>query len=80
MAGASPCARHEGKAEGEADLPRHPLHPEGGVAGGHPPPQDHPKNARSRLDVVGPAGFEEEKAGNGIRTRDPDLGKVVLYH
>jgi len=19
-------------------------------------------------------------AGNGIRTRDPDLGKVVLYH
>jgi hypothetical protein len=22
----------------------------------------------------------EAGAGNGIRTRDPDLGKVVLYH
>jgi hypothetical protein len=28
-----------------------------------------------RTSVSGIAG-----AGNGIRTRDPDLGKVVLYH
>ena len=27
-----------------------------------------------------PAGEEEVGAGNGIRTRDFDLGKVALYH
>jgi hypothetical protein len=25
-------------------------------------------------------GCKSAGAGNGIRTRDPDLGKVVLYH
>ena len=26
-----------------------------------------------------PLGYAANRAGNGIRTRDPDLGKVVLY-
>jgi hypothetical protein len=26
------------------------------------------------------ANFNESGAGEGIRTLDPDLGKVVLYH
>ena len=30
---------------------------------------------RERMD-----GCKNVGAGNGIRTRDPDLGKVVLYH
>ena len=40
-----------------------------------------------RTEVSGGAGGVrirasegETGAGNGIRTRDPDLGKVVLYH
>jgi hypothetical protein len=27
-----------------------------------------------------PVDPKKTGAGNGIRTRDPDLGKVVLYH
>ena len=36
-----------------------------------------------RVDAPDPNASGDEKkngAGNGVRTRDPNLGKVVLYH
>ena len=44
-------------------------------------------HARAAIVALGPGknktpvhrGFEESGAGNETRTRDPDLGKVVLY-
>ena len=36
--------------------------------------------ARGGEEVEHPVGLEEIGAGNGIRTRDFDLGKVALYH
>jgi hypothetical protein len=36
--------------------------------------------ARSARLTAAPGSREEDGAGNGIRTRDFDLGKVALYH
>lgn len=38
--------------------------------------------AAKRRPVIGPVVCHERKsgAGEGARTLDPDLGKVVLYH
>ena len=32
------------------------------------------------LGYAATRGLEKNGAGNGVRTRDPNLGKVVLYH
>jgi hypothetical protein len=37
------------------------------------------KQRRGNGSVRSPAGSIERRAGNGTRTRDPNLGKVVLY-
>ena len=39
---------------------------------------DKPLNAQRKKPGIKP-GFLEYGAGNETRTRDPDLGKVVLY-
>jgi len=47
------------------------------------PEMTNPKNRKAR-DMRGPlsnfAILRNSGAGEGIRTLDPDLGKVVLYH
>ena len=53
------------------------------AAGGFEPP--HRGFAVRSLNHLGtpPCNTQDQMktgAGNGIRTRDPDLGKVVLYH
>jgi hypothetical protein len=57
------------------------VHPEWGrlrsISGG----RQNNKAAREAACRLGTyATFEKSGAGEGIRTLDPDLGKVVLYH
>jgi hypothetical protein len=49
----------------------------GGTAGA---PAANDKAASRRLRQVSFAISKNPGAGEGIRTLDPDLGKVVLYH
>jgi hypothetical protein len=43
-------------------------------------PNFKPKSPRTARAFVQLCQFENPGAGEGIRTLDPDLGKVVLYH
>jgi hypothetical protein len=51
---------------------------------GTPPERAHPiaakRKARLSAGLRQLRQFEKSGAGEGIRTLDPDLGKVVLYH
>jgi len=56
---------------------------EGGGRNGRQPPPLAPKNekpAALQRAFVKLCHLEKTGAGEGIRTLDPDLGKVVLYH
>ena len=48
-------------------------------AGLEPARTNRPQDFKSCVSTIPPLGRKKSGAGNEIRTRDPNLGKVVLY-